>query len=72
MTESQKEIEAKKAEIRKILNDKNATEAQLDKAKTMIAELNDKITTLEAEVTRLTGENQELTVAIHIVKTGKN
>lgn len=56
----QKEIEAKKVEIRKILNDKNATKAQLAKAKTMISELNDKITGLETEVARLTGENQEL------------
>lgn len=59
----QKDIEAKKAEIRRILNDKNATQSQLAKAKTMIAELNDKITSLEADVTRLTGENQQLTVA---------
>jgi predicted nucleic acid-binding Zn-ribbon protein len=59
----QKEIDAKKSEIRKILNDKNATVAQLAKARTMIAELNNQISGLEAEVTRLTGENQELTVA---------
>jgi len=59
----QKEIDAKKAEIRKILNDKNATVAQLAKARTMIAELNNQISGLEAEVTRLTGENQELNVA---------
>jgi myosin heavy subunit len=56
-----KDIDAKKAEIRRILNDKNATTSQLAKAKTMIAELNDKITGLETEVARLTGENQELT-----------
>ncbi len=59
----QKEIDAKKAEIKKILNDKNATQAQLAKARTMIAELNTQISGLEAEVTRLTGENQELNVA---------
>ncbi len=59
----QKEIEAKKVEIRKILNDKNATQAQLAKARTMIGELNDKITGLETEVARLTGENQQLTTA---------
>lgn len=56
----QKEIETKKVEIRKILNDRNATKAQLAKAKTMIGELNDKITGLETEVARLTGENQQL------------
>jgi predicted nucleic acid-binding Zn-ribbon protein len=59
----QKDIEAKKAEIRKILNDKNATQAQLAKARTMISELNTQISSLEAEVSRLTGENQELFVA---------
>jgi predicted nuclease with TOPRIM domain len=60
-TSLQKDIDSRKAEIRRILSDKNATQAQLAKAKTMIAELNDKIGALEAEVTRLTGENQELT-----------
>ena len=59
----QKDIDAKKAEIRKILNDKNATQAQLAKARTMITELNNQITGLEQEVARLTGENQTLTVA---------
>jgi chromosome segregation ATPase len=59
----QKEIDAKKAEIRRILNKNNATSAELAKAKTLIAELNDKISTLEVEVTRLTGENQELTAS---------
>ncbi|MBK6935906.1 MAG: hypothetical protein IPH18_02725 [Chitinophagaceae bacterium] len=67
----QKDIEAKKAEIRKILSDKNATQSELSKAKNMIAELNDKITTLETEVTRLTGENQELTAANTTLKTEK-
>jgi chromosome segregation ATPase len=53
MTDQQKDIEAKRAEIRRILNDKNATTAQLNKARGLIAELNDKINTLEADVTRL-------------------
>lgn len=70
-TSLQKEIESKKAEIRKILNDKNSTKAQLDKAQRMIGELNDKISGLEAEVTRLTGENQELNVANTSLKTEK-
>ena len=56
----QKDIEAKKSEIKKILNDKNATQSQLAKARTMITELNDKITGLETEVARLTGENKQL------------
>src|SRR5688572_10767683 len=57
----QKQIDANKSEIRRILNDKNATEADLKRARTMITDLNTQIATLEAEVSRLTGENQELT-----------
>lgn len=68
----QKEIEVKKTEIRKILNDKNATQAQLAKARTMIAELNDKISGLEQEVARLTGENQELNIANTTLKQEKS
>ncbi|MES1197932.1 MAG: hypothetical protein ABUL41_01490 [Chitinophagaceae bacterium] len=68
----QKDIDSRKAEIRKILNDKNATQAQLAKARTLIAELNDKIGNLEAEVTRLTGENQELNVANTSLKQEKS
>jgi peptidoglycan hydrolase CwlO-like protein len=68
----QKDIDAKKAEIRGILNKKNASDAELKKARTMIAELNDKITGLEAEVAKLTGENQELTVANTSLKQEKS
>jgi len=60
-TALQKQIDANKAEIRRILNDKNATAADLKRARTMITDLNHQISTLEAEVSRLTGENQELT-----------
>lgn len=56
----QKQIDANKAEIRRILSDKNATAADLKRAKSMIADLNNQIASLEAEVSRLTGENQEL------------
>ena len=70
-TSLQKEIASKKAEIRKILSDKNATKAQLDKAQVMIAQLNETISGLEAEVTRLTGENQELNVANTSLKQEK-
>ena len=57
----QKQIDANKSEIRRILNDKNATAADLKRAKGMISDLNNQIASLEAEVSRLTGENQELT-----------
>ena len=54
------EITKTKNEIRSILNKKNATASELARAKTLIASLNDKITTLEADVARLTTENQTL------------
>jgi predicted nucleic acid-binding Zn-ribbon protein len=57
----QKQIEANKTEIRRILRDKNATAADLKRAQSMISNLNNQISALEAEVARLTGENQELT-----------
>src|SRR5687767_10702238 len=57
----QKQIDANKSEIKRILNDKNATAADLKRARTMISDLNNQIASLEAEVSRLTGENQELT-----------
>jgi hypothetical protein len=55
-----KQIETNKAEIKRILNDKNATAADLKRARTMITDLNGQIATLEAEVARLNGENQVL------------
>jgi phage shock protein A len=60
-TALQKDIDSKKAEIRSILSKKNASDAELARARTLISELNDKISNLEQEVSRLTGENQELT-----------
>ncbi|GAB2831765.1 hypothetical protein [Ferruginibacter profundus] len=54
------EITKTKNEIRSILNKKNATASELARAKTLIASLNEKITTLEADVARLTQENQTL------------
>ncbi len=68
----QKDIDAKKAEIRRILNDRNAKDADLKRARTLIAELNDRITGLETEVARLTGENQELYVANTSLKQDKS
>jgi uncharacterized protein (DUF3084 family) len=59
----QKEIESRKAEIRKLLNQNNLTAAQRDKANKMIAELNVKIDGLAEEITKLKGENQQLTTA---------
>lgn len=60
-SELQKEIDAKKAEIRRILSKTNATEGELKKAKSLISELNRKIDGLAQEVTKLQGENKVLT-----------
>lgn len=50
-----------KSEIRRILADKNATAADLARARKMIGELNDKVSDLSAQVEKLQGENKELT-----------
>jgi hypothetical protein len=55
------EIAKRKTEIRSILNKKNATAAELAKAKDLITQLNDKIGSMEQEVARLTQDNQGLT-----------
>jgi hypothetical protein len=61
--DKQTEITKLKNEINGILRKKNATAAELDRAKKLIQDLNGKIDGLEAEVARLTGENQQLTAA---------
>jgi hypothetical protein len=61
LTSRQSEISKLKGEIGSILRKKNASQAELSKAKSLIDELNTKISDLEAEVTRLTNENQVLT-----------
>lgn len=61
LTAKNTEINKRKAEIRSILNKKNASAAELAKAKELIGQLNDKITNMEQEVTRLTQDNKTLT-----------
>jgi hypothetical protein len=58
---SNKEIDKDKAEIRTILNKKNATAAELHKAKDLIASLNGKITDEEAQIAQLTKDKEQLT-----------
>jgi myosin heavy subunit len=60
LEEKNSEISKVKAEIRSILNKKNATASELARAKKLIASLNDQITTLQQDVARLTEENQGL------------
>jgi peptidoglycan hydrolase CwlO-like protein len=61
LASSNSEISKRKSEIRYILNKKNATAAELAKAKDLIAGLNDKISTMEADVARLSHDNEGLT-----------
>jgi peptidoglycan hydrolase CwlO-like protein len=61
LADKNSEIAKVKSEIRSILGKKNATAAELARAKTLINQLNEKITGLEADVARLTEENQTLT-----------
>ncbi|HEX6845621.1 MAG TPA: hypothetical protein VF144_01520 [Chitinophagaceae bacterium] len=61
LTGKQAEISKLKGEINSILKKRNATSAELARAKTLIEELNGQIETLQAENARLTGENQTLT-----------
>jgi myosin heavy subunit len=61
LSASNEQISKTKAEIRSILNKKNATAAELNRAKQLIASLNDKITTMQADVARLTEDNKNLT-----------
>lgn len=61
LTASNTEISKLKSEIRSILNKRNATASELSRAKKLIDDLNGRITTMEADVARLTQENQTLT-----------
>jgi len=61
LSDDTKDIADKKKEIRSILNKKNATAAELSRAKTLIASLNDKITGMEQQIAQLTQDNQSLT-----------
>ncbi len=61
LTAKNAEIESAKREIRTILNNKNATGAELTRAKNLIAKLNENITNMQQELARLTEDNETLT-----------
>jgi hypothetical protein len=60
VTDNNSQISKLKAEISSILSKKNASDAEVRRAKALIAQLNQTVANLEAENARLTGENQVL------------
>lgn len=60
ISERESEINKLRKEISGILSKRNATEAELKRARALIAQLNTQIANLEAENARLYGENQQL------------
>lgn len=62
-----KDIEDLKAKIQTILNNKNATAAQLAEARTLIAQLKTNINTYTAEIEKLQGEKIKLTEEKRVV-----
>lgn len=60
LSEKDSEIAKMKTEIRGILNNKNASASELKRAKTLIAQLNGEINTMQEQITFLTSENDSL------------
>jgi predicted nuclease with TOPRIM domain len=71
LSDRQSEIGKLKNEINGILRKKNASQAELARAKSLIGTMNGKIENLEMEVARLTGENQQLASANTQLSTEK-
>lgn len=72
LTEKNNEIAKVKSEIRSILNKKNATAAELSRAKTLIASLNEKISSMEMDIANLKQNNQLLTNDNIVLKQEKD
>ncbi|MEO6682186.1 MAG: hypothetical protein ABIN48_05115 [Ginsengibacter sp.] len=60
LTDKDNEIAKMKSEIRSILNNRNATSSELKRAKSLIAQLNGQINTLQEQIAFLTNENDSL------------
>jgi myosin heavy subunit len=60
LSDRESQISKLRNEIGGILSKKNATEAEVKRAKSLIIQLNETIANLEAENARLNGENQQL------------
>src|SRR4051812_13158919 len=67
-----KDVEALKARVQKILNDKNATAAQLAEARKLIGQLNNSIEVYTAEIEKLQGEKIQLTEEKRVVTAERN
>jgi predicted nuclease with TOPRIM domain len=63
LAERKAEIDRLKGEIQKITRNKNASAAELSRARTLIRTLNGKIDDMYAEIERLKGENETLTTS---------
>lgn len=63
VSEQQRDIDAQKVAIKKILSDRNATRASLEQARGMVSDLNGKIAALENQIAVLKQENMELSEA---------
>ncbi len=72
ITRKDSEIKAKQDEIRKILSNKNATEAELSTARNMIASLNGDISVYKERITLLEGQKQQLIVEKTAVTQQRN
>ncbi len=71
LTASSKEIADMKKEIRSILNKKNATAAELSRARKLISDLNAKISDLESQVAMLTQQNDSLKQNVVVLTADK-
>lgn len=60
LADRDKDVASMKVEIRKILSKQHITEAEKKKAEALITELNQRISTMEEEVARLTQDNKNL------------
>ena len=71
LSSKQTEIVKLKNEINRIMRNRNASQADLQRARTLISQLNGQISTLEAEVARLMGENQQLATSNTVLSNEK-
>lgn len=71
LSERDNEIAKMKTEIRGILNKKNASSSELQRAKKLIAELNGQINTMQEQIAFLTNENDSLKSEREVLRAEK-